>query len=210
MATEDPEVPARADRHAVDPKSLELLVCPLTKTRLVYDAAAKTLISVAAGLAFPIRNGVPLMIEDAARHLTDDDLIRASRAHECRQDLRTIIISKAIGHKVRTFWRLNHFSLFPSDIIRRCRRHCRGDGFVSEMFRAQSVVSGAAARTASAQRRRLLNLVWTARARRCWVWFWQSAVSPSGRGHSISIRDISWCWSLGAWRVLQFSAVASH
>lgn len=60
--------------NAVDPKLLELLVCPLTKTRLIYDAAARELISIAAGLAFPIRNGVPLMIEDAARPLTDDDL----------------------------------------------------------------------------------------------------------------------------------------
>jgi uncharacterized protein YbaR (Trm112 family) len=58
----------------VDPKLLELLVCPLTKTRLIYDASARELISAAAGLAFPIRNGVPLMIEDAARSLTDDDL----------------------------------------------------------------------------------------------------------------------------------------
>jgi len=54
----------------VDPKLLELLVCPLTKTRLIYDAAARELISTAAGLAYPIRNGVPLMIEDAARKLT--------------------------------------------------------------------------------------------------------------------------------------------
>ena len=52
---------------AVDPKLLELLVCPLTKTRLEYDRANQELISRAAGLAFPIRNGVPLMIEDAAR-----------------------------------------------------------------------------------------------------------------------------------------------
>ena len=62
--------------NAVDPKLLELLVCPLTKTTLIYDAAAKELISTAAGLAFPIRNGVPLMIEDAARKLTDEDLKR--------------------------------------------------------------------------------------------------------------------------------------
>lgn len=62
--------------NAVDPKLLELLVCPLTKTRLIYDAGARELISLAAGLAFPIRNGVPLMIEDAARPLTDDDLKR--------------------------------------------------------------------------------------------------------------------------------------
>lgn len=59
---------------AVDPKLLELLVCPLTKTRLIYDGEARELISKAAGLAFPIRNGVPLMIEDAARSLTDNDL----------------------------------------------------------------------------------------------------------------------------------------
>ena len=63
--------------NAVDPKLLELLVCPLTKTTLIYDAAASELISIAAGLAFPIRNGVPLMIEDAARKLTDEDLKRA-------------------------------------------------------------------------------------------------------------------------------------
>ncbi len=62
--------------NAVDPKLLELLVCPLTKTRLVYDAKARELISKAAGLAFPIRNGVPLMIEEAARKLNDDDLRR--------------------------------------------------------------------------------------------------------------------------------------
>ncbi len=62
--------------NAVDPKLLELLVCPLTKTRLIYDRSVQELISIAAGLAFPIRNGVPLMIEDAARKLTDDDLRR--------------------------------------------------------------------------------------------------------------------------------------
>jgi len=64
---------------AVDPKLLELLVCPLTKTRLIYDAAARELISTAAGLAFPIRNGVPLMIEEAARPLTDNDLRGGNR-----------------------------------------------------------------------------------------------------------------------------------
>jgi uncharacterized protein len=62
--------------NVVDPKLLELLVCPLTKTRLVYDAKARELISKAAGLAFPIRSGVPLMIEEAARKLTDSDLRR--------------------------------------------------------------------------------------------------------------------------------------
>lgn len=54
-----------------DPRLLELLVCPLTKTALEYDAAAQELISKAAALAYPIRNGVPLMTADAARRLDD-------------------------------------------------------------------------------------------------------------------------------------------
>jgi len=52
--------------HSVDPKLLEVLVCPLTKTRLEYDAGAQELISRAAGLAFPIQDGIPRMrLEDA-------------------------------------------------------------------------------------------------------------------------------------------------
>ena len=53
----------------VDPKLLEILVCPLTKTPLVYDKDAKELISKKAGLAFPIRNGVPVMLVEEARKL---------------------------------------------------------------------------------------------------------------------------------------------
>lgn len=56
---------------AVDPKLLELLVCPLTKTALRYDAARGELISDTAGLAFPIRDGVPVMIASEARHLEE-------------------------------------------------------------------------------------------------------------------------------------------
>lgn len=59
--------------HRVDPRLLELLVCPLTKTTLIYDEAAQELISRAADLAFPIRDGVPMMSPEAARKLTDDD-----------------------------------------------------------------------------------------------------------------------------------------
>ena len=52
----------------IDPKLLEVLVCPLTKTTLEYDAAAQELISRAAGLAFPILEGIPRMrLEDARR-----------------------------------------------------------------------------------------------------------------------------------------------
>ena len=53
----------------VDPKLLEVLVCPLTKTPLVYDRKAKELISKKAGLAFPIRDGIPVMLVEEARKL---------------------------------------------------------------------------------------------------------------------------------------------
>ncbi len=54
---------------AVDPKLLEILVCPVTKQPLIYDAKARELISKAAGLAFPIRDGVPVMLVEEARRL---------------------------------------------------------------------------------------------------------------------------------------------
>ncbi len=54
-----------------DPKLLELLVCPVTKGPLTYDRAARELISEKAHLAFPIKNGVPLMTVEAARRLDD-------------------------------------------------------------------------------------------------------------------------------------------
>ncbi|GAA0785853.1 Trm112 family protein [Roseibium denhamense] len=55
----------------VDRKLLELLVCPLTKTTLEYDAGAQELISRTAKLAYPIRNGIPIMLPDEARKLED-------------------------------------------------------------------------------------------------------------------------------------------
>ena len=55
----------------VDPRLLEVLVCPLTKATLQYDAKAQELISRTAGLAYPIRNGVPLMVIEAAREIDD-------------------------------------------------------------------------------------------------------------------------------------------
>jgi uncharacterized protein YbaR (Trm112 family) len=58
-------------RTQIDAKLLEILVCPLTKTTLQYDAAAQELISKAAGLAYPIRDGVPLLTVDDARRLDD-------------------------------------------------------------------------------------------------------------------------------------------
>ncbi len=54
---------------AVDPKLLEILVCPLTKTTLRYDRARQELISDAAQLAYPIRDGIPIMLPEEARPL---------------------------------------------------------------------------------------------------------------------------------------------
>jgi uncharacterized protein YbaR (Trm112 family) len=56
-------------QQAVDPRLLEILVCPLTKQPLVYDRARGELISRAAGLAYPIRGGIPIMLPDEARPL---------------------------------------------------------------------------------------------------------------------------------------------
>lgn len=57
------------ESRKVDPKLLELLVCPVTKTRLEYDAAKAELISRAAGLAYPIRDGIPIMLAGEAREI---------------------------------------------------------------------------------------------------------------------------------------------
>lgn len=67
-------LPPPPERHSerraeVDPRLLELLVCPITKTSLDYDADRQELISRVARLAFPIRDGVPMMTVEAARHL---------------------------------------------------------------------------------------------------------------------------------------------
>ena len=56
----------------VDPKLLELLVCPLTKQPLVYDAERQELVSKAAGLAYPIEDGIPIMLPEDARQLNED------------------------------------------------------------------------------------------------------------------------------------------
>jgi uncharacterized protein YbaR (Trm112 family) len=53
----------------IDPKLLEILVCPLTKATLEYDAARQELISRAAKLAYPIRDGIPIMLPEEARPL---------------------------------------------------------------------------------------------------------------------------------------------
>jgi uncharacterized protein len=58
----------------MDKRLLDILVCPVTKGSLIYDKAREELISRSARLAYPIRDGIPVMLEDEARPLTDEEL----------------------------------------------------------------------------------------------------------------------------------------
>ena len=58
----------------MDAKLLDILVCPITKGPLTYDRAKQELISRSARLAYPIRDGIPVMLEEEARKLTEDEL----------------------------------------------------------------------------------------------------------------------------------------
>jgi len=63
--------PSERPEAGVDPKLLEILVCPQTKGPLEFDSARQELISRSAKLAYPIRDGIPIMLPDEARALTD-------------------------------------------------------------------------------------------------------------------------------------------
>jgi uncharacterized protein len=65
VMTTPPERPARS----IDPRLLEILVCPLTKGPLEYDAEKQELISRSAKLAYPIRDGIPIMLPEEARQI---------------------------------------------------------------------------------------------------------------------------------------------
>ena len=58
----------------MDSKLLELLVCPVTKGPLVYDRDRQELVSHSARLAYPVRDGIPVLLENEARPLTDDEI----------------------------------------------------------------------------------------------------------------------------------------
>ena len=58
----------------MDAKLLDILVCPLTKGALIYDKARQELISVQAGLAYPIKDDIPVMLEEEARTLTPEEV----------------------------------------------------------------------------------------------------------------------------------------
>lgn len=71
MPEESPIRDSSKTVRKVDRKLLEILVCPVTKTTLQYDAEAQELVSPAAKLAYPIRDGIPIMLEEEARRLDD-------------------------------------------------------------------------------------------------------------------------------------------
>jgi len=64
-------MPKNTNEDKVDPKLLEILVCPVTKSDLEYDYVKNELISKQAGLAYPIRDGIPIMLEEEARKISD-------------------------------------------------------------------------------------------------------------------------------------------
>ncbi len=66
---EEPDSTGSNDDERPDPKVLQMLVCPVTRGPLEYDATAQELISKSAGLAYPIRNGVPIMLAEEAREI---------------------------------------------------------------------------------------------------------------------------------------------
>jgi hypothetical protein len=69
MSDKEKSIP---QQQRVDPKLLEILVCPVTKSTLEYDEKAQELISRKARLAYPIRDGIPIMLPEEARNLDDD------------------------------------------------------------------------------------------------------------------------------------------
>jgi uncharacterized protein YbaR (Trm112 family) len=69
----DDAAPAPDEGPDLDPRLLEILVCPVTHGRLIWDRAARELISKSAGLAYPVRDGVPIMLPEEARELEEKE-----------------------------------------------------------------------------------------------------------------------------------------
>jgi uncharacterized protein len=63
--------PQNAAEASIDPRLLEILVCPATRTKLVWNRETNELVSRAAGLAYPVRDGVPILLVDEARELNE-------------------------------------------------------------------------------------------------------------------------------------------
>ena len=107
------------DRPAgsIDPKLLEILVCPITKGPLEYDAEKQELISRSAKLAYPIRDGIPIMLADEARRLDrsvilpaparGEALVRISTKWICRASAPTTTIAAYRGGNMMKIWGRN-------------------------------------------------------------------------------------------------------
>lgn len=65
----------------MDKRLLEILACPVTKGPLIYDKAAQELISIAARLAYPIRDGIPVMLPEEARQIGEEEAERLRTQH---------------------------------------------------------------------------------------------------------------------------------
>jgi uncharacterized protein YbaR (Trm112 family) len=74
------ETPIKRYHRRMDTKLLELLVCPVTKGRLIWQPAQQELLSCSAKLAYPVRNGIPIMLENEARPLSDEELQTLQKA----------------------------------------------------------------------------------------------------------------------------------
>jgi uncharacterized protein len=74
-----PEEPGSAEARRSDRRMLTMLVCPSTRTELIYDPARHELVSRAAHVAYPIRDGVPVMTPDEARDLDDEELRKLTK-----------------------------------------------------------------------------------------------------------------------------------
>lgn len=74
MSPGQPSGDAEHPRYRLDPRTIEMLVCPITKTRLTLSKDGNELISIVARYAFPIRKGVPLLVVDAARRIDEAEV----------------------------------------------------------------------------------------------------------------------------------------
>lgn len=79
MTSSKPTDSTNLHRAGIDPQLLGLLVCPVTKGRLIFDRERQELISVAGRLAFPIREAVPILLEDQARELAQSEYDKWSK-----------------------------------------------------------------------------------------------------------------------------------
>ena len=66
----------------IDKQLLSILVCPVTKTSLIYDKEANELLSTAAALAYPIRDGIPVMLETEARQMSAEEILDLKSKHK--------------------------------------------------------------------------------------------------------------------------------